>query len=172
MLTWRSIEATRRLSAASSPIGRGGRWLVGIQPMFRLSQKEKRVLRQVVAGSIRPPSRLVHTGCCESAKRPHCGHDDADAAHLFWDCEHFKETRKAHMATLQDISARARSSRLRLRDDSGAFSTGSVMARRQGVRHVLHWYVLHGYVLHWRRRVWDALAHACPWRGWRDKQQL
>ena len=73
----------------------------------RLNGKGKQLLKQIIAGSIRPPHRLVHTGVCDSAKCPLCEHTKRDAAHLFWDCDGMQKVRARHMQSIQKIIEKA-----------------------------------------------------------------
>ena len=50
----------------------------------KLNKKQHRRLQTIIAGSIRPPHRLIHTGHCKDDKCHHCKDDlKGDTEHLF-----------------------------------------------------------------------------------------
>ena len=61
-----------------------------------LSGTSYRRLQTIIAGSIRPPNRMIHTGRISECK---CDHPDCEgvinnADHMFWDCEMERCTRQ------------------------------------------------------------------------------
>ena len=70
---------------------------------MRLSGTGKNTLKQILAGSIRPPHRLVHAGYCGSAFCPLCGAENADAEHVLWDCPELEDVRKPHTEEINRI---------------------------------------------------------------------
>ena len=60
-------------------------------------------MQTIIAGSIRPQHRLVHTGRIDSAHCPHpqCNKCNCDTTHLFWKCPRYDSARKPYLACIE-----------------------------------------------------------------------
>ena len=63
--------------------------------LHKLDLDERRRLQMIMAGSVRAPHRLKHTGKMQSDKydHPHCAGTRCDTEHIFWKCGKYSDVR-------------------------------------------------------------------------------
>jgi ribonuclease HI len=69
----------------------------------KLTNQSRRRLQTIIAGSIRPPHRLVHTGRTESNQccHPACKGAKCDTHHVFWKCPRFDKVRQPYLDCIE-----------------------------------------------------------------------
>ena len=74
----------------------------------KLDSKTQRRLQTIIAGSIRAPQRLKHTGRVSTQQCPHAGCRAAkrDTEHLFWHCPAFKHIRQPFLDAIDKTLAK------------------------------------------------------------------
>jgi hypothetical protein len=69
----------------------------------KLETQSRRRLQTIIAGSIRPPHRLVHTGHTDTCncKFPECNGVKCDTMHIFWTCPKYHAIRRKYLDCLE-----------------------------------------------------------------------
>ena len=69
----------------------------------KLEPRSRRRLQTIIAGSVRPPHRLIHTGHTDTSKckHPECNGAKCDGIHLFWQCSKFHAIRRKYLDCLE-----------------------------------------------------------------------
>jgi hypothetical protein len=82
-----------------------GKLLPPLHKRCQLDRQAKRRLKMIIAGSIRPPHRLVHAGISTSdvCMCVQCDRARCDTQHIFWKCARWKGIRTVYLAAIQDI---------------------------------------------------------------------
>ena len=104
---WVNLEATKKLINSRTCKDNGGigwhKQTEGGDAIHKLNSRGKAYLKQIIAGSIRPPNRLKHLDIGVEARCGYCGHANCDAAHLFWECSGMAKEREEHLDYIQKI---------------------------------------------------------------------
>ena len=71
----------------------------------KLNGCSKRRMHTIIAGSIRPPHRLKHTGRIQSdeCQHPQRKGKRCDTVHIFWECLNFEHIRKRYLDHIEHI---------------------------------------------------------------------